>query len=64
MKLPGLQRYLQQNLGIDVMRIDSFRGLTGSTIVDTPAFKDNLLALAVRTDLPCKAWLTPGFAPT
>jgi type IV pilus assembly protein PilM len=47
MKLPGLQRYLQQNLGIDVVRIENFRGLSGPGIVDTPAFKDNLLALAV-----------------
>jgi len=47
MKLPGLQRYLQQNLGVDVVRLESFRGLTGASIVDTPAFKDNLLALAV-----------------
>lgn len=47
MKLPGLQRYLQQNLGIDVVRLESFRGLTGAGIVETPAFKDNLLALAV-----------------
>jgi type IV pilus assembly protein PilM len=47
MKLPGLQRYLQQNLGMDVVRLDSFRGVDGPAIVDTPAFKDNLLALAV-----------------
>lgn len=46
MKLPGLQRYLQQNLGMEVQRIDKFRGLTGPEVVDAPAFKDNLLAFA------------------
>src|SRR5581483_2699965 len=44
MKLPGLQKYLAQNLGFELTKVDSFRGLTGTGVVDTPAFKDNLLA--------------------
>jgi type IV pilus assembly protein PilM len=47
MKLPGLQRYLQQNLGYDLAKVDSFRGLSGSGVVDAPAFKENLLAYGV-----------------
>jgi type IV pilus assembly protein PilM len=46
MKLPGLQRYLQQNLGIEVQKLDKFRGLVGPEVVDAPAFKDNVLAFA------------------
>ncbi len=47
MRLPGLQRYLAQNLGYELAKVDSFRGLTGSGIVDAPAFKENLLAFGV-----------------
>jgi len=46
LKLPGLQRYLQQNLGMDVARLEKFRTLTGSDVLDAPAFKDNVLAFA------------------
>lgn len=46
LKLPGLQRYLQQNLGMDVARLEKFRTLTGSEVVEAPAFKDNVLAFA------------------
>jgi type IV pilus assembly protein PilM len=46
LKLPGLQRYLQQNLGMDVARLDKFQTLTGSEVLDAPAFKDNVLAFA------------------
>jgi type IV pilus assembly protein PilM len=44
MKLPGLQRYLGQNLGYEVVRLDSFRGVTGPEVVGAPAFKENLLS--------------------
>jgi type IV pilus assembly protein PilM len=47
MKLPGLQRYLAQNLGFDLVRLESFRGLTGPSVVEAPAFKENLLAFGV-----------------
>jgi type IV pilus assembly protein PilM len=46
LKLPGLQRYLQQNLGMDVARLEKFRTLTGSEVIEAPAFKDNVLAFA------------------
>ena len=46
MKLPGLQRYLGQNLGYEVVRLDAFRGMVGPEVVGAPAFKENLLAFA------------------
>ena len=47
MKLPGLQRYLAQNLGFEFTRVENFRGLTGPAVVDAPAFKENLLSFGV-----------------
>ena len=44
MKLPGLQKYLSQNLGMPVQDLTSYRGLTGAASVNSPAFKDNMLA--------------------
>ncbi len=46
MKLPGLQRYLSQNLGKTVVKLDSFRTLAGPGVVDSPAFKANVLCFA------------------
>ncbi len=47
MKLRGLQKYLSQNLGLEVVEVDQYRGLTGQAVVDSPAFKDNVLAFGV-----------------
>ncbi len=47
MKLPGLRRYLAQNLGYDVIRLDEFRGLAGSEVLAAPAFKDNAVSFGV-----------------
>ena len=44
MKLPGLQRYLAQSLGYEVVRLDSFHGLAGAEVVNAPAFTENLLS--------------------
>jgi type IV pilus assembly protein PilM len=46
-KLPGLQKYLSQNLGHTVAEVRQYRGLTGPGVVDAPAFKSNLLSFAV-----------------
>ncbi|MBL9123487.1 MAG: type IV pilus assembly protein PilM [Planctomycetaceae bacterium] len=51
MKLPGLQRYLGQNLGsdsakYDVIKLETFRGLVGPGVVDAPSFKENILSFA------------------
>ena len=45
-KLPGLGQYLSKHLGYDVKEIDSFGRLTGSGVVSSPAFKDNVLTFA------------------
>jgi type IV pilus assembly protein PilM len=47
MRLPGLQKYLSQNLGYTVADVRSYRGLTGPSVVEEPAFKSNLLSFAV-----------------
>jgi type IV pilus assembly protein PilM len=47
MKLPGLQKYLSQNLGYPVSEVDSYRQLSGSSVVGVPNFRENLLSFAV-----------------
>ncbi|HVX60257.1 MAG TPA: type IV pilus assembly protein PilM [Pirellulales bacterium] len=47
MKLPGLQRYLTQNLGFELIKLESFRCMSGTAVVDSPVFKDNLPAFGV-----------------
>jgi type IV pilus assembly protein PilM len=43
-KLPGLVQYLAKHLGYDVKEVESFKRLTGTSVVTAPSFKDNLLA--------------------
>lgn len=45
-KLPGLVRYLNQQLGMEVERLETYRGLDGATVLSAPVFKDNLLSFA------------------
>jgi len=47
MKLPGLRKYLSENLGMEIETIGSFRGLTGSRVVSAPAFQENITSFAV-----------------
>lgn len=47
MKLKGLQKYLQQNLGIEVQEVESYRALTGPAVVNAPAFNDNVMSFGV-----------------
>jgi type IV pilus assembly protein PilM len=51
MKLPGLQKYLSQNLGYPVAEVDSYRQLTGSAVVSSANFRENLLSFAVSYGL-------------
>jgi type IV pilus assembly protein PilM len=46
-KLPGLQRFLTQNLGFDVAKLEAYRGLSGTGVVDAPPFKENMLSYGV-----------------
>src|SRR5205807_6539956 len=45
-KLPGLLQYLGKHLGYEVLEIDSFNKLTGSSVVAAPSFKDNVLSFS------------------
>ncbi len=44
MKLRGLQKYLAQSLGYEVLELEQYRGLTGPSVVTAPAFKENVLS--------------------
>ena len=50
-RLPGLQKYLEQNLGLPVDRVDSFNKLSPSAAVNAPAFTENVLSFAVAYGL-------------
>ena len=47
MKLPGLRRYIAQNLSFDIEKIESYRKLVGAQVVAAPAFQENLLSFGV-----------------
>ncbi|MGL6225896.1 MAG: type IV pilus assembly protein PilM [Thermoguttaceae bacterium] len=47
LKLPGLCRFLSQNLGLEVVRLSSFDRLSGPEIIESEGFKENAGSLAV-----------------
>ncbi|MCA9234728.1 MAG: pilus assembly protein PilM, partial [Planctomycetales bacterium] len=51
MKLPGLQRYLAQNLELEVKRVDEFQQLSAGSAAGAAQFKENTLAFAVAYGL-------------
>jgi type IV pilus assembly protein PilM len=51
MKLPGLQRFLSQNLDQEVKLIDSFNNLVQGSATATPQFKENQLTFGVAYGL-------------
>jgi type IV pilus assembly protein PilM len=51
MKLPGLQRFLSQNLDQEVKLIDSFNNLVQGSVTATPQFKENQLTFGVAYGL-------------
>lgn len=55
MKLPGLQRYLSQNLDQEVKLIDQFENLVGGTATASPQFKENQLTFGVAYGLCAQA---------
>ncbi|MEO0528947.1 MAG: type IV pilus assembly protein PilM [Planctomycetota bacterium] len=55
MKLPGLQRYLTQNLDIPVKMADEFESLTGGSVTAQPVFQQNRLAYPVAYGLCVQA---------
>jgi type IV pilus assembly protein PilM len=50
-KLPGLQKFLQQNLTHDVERLESYNRLVGEDVVGAPQFQENLPSFAVAYGL-------------
>ncbi|MCL2329824.1 MAG: pilus assembly protein PilM, partial [Phycisphaerae bacterium] len=50
-KLPGLQKFLQQNLGMDVVRPAAFSKLTATTVPNLPVFTENLMGFGVAYGL-------------
>ena len=46
-RLPGLQKFLEQNLNLSVVRVDSYNNLTLSSAVNAPVFNENVLSFAV-----------------
>ncbi|MGL4514437.1 MAG: type IV pilus assembly protein PilM [Lacipirellulaceae bacterium] len=55
MKLPGLQRYLAQNLDIPVKTIEQFEGLVGGSVTAQPAFEENKMSFPVAYGLCVQA---------
>jgi type IV pilus assembly protein PilM len=50
-KLPGLQKFLQQNLSQEVEKVDAFTKLAGDEVKAAPQFQDNLASFAVAYGL-------------
>src|SRR6478672_8463805 len=55
MKLPGLQRFLSQNLDQQVKLVDQFNNLVGGTATAGPQFKENQLTFGVAYGLCVQA---------
>lgn len=55
MKLPGLQRFLSQNLDQEVKLIDQFNNLVGGTATAGPQYKENQLTFGVAYGLCVQA---------
>lgn len=46
-KLPGLQKFLAQNLQYAVEKVESFKCLKGDQVLSAPAFQENILSFSV-----------------
>jgi type IV pilus assembly protein PilM len=46
-RLPGLQKYLQEKLQLEVRKPNSFNRLVGDEVVNAPVFTENVLGFAV-----------------
>jgi type IV pilus assembly protein PilM len=54
-KLPGLQKFLQQNINHEVVRLESFDKLVGDEVKSAPQFQDNLASFGVAYGLAIQA---------
>jgi type IV pilus assembly protein PilM len=55
MKLPGLQRFLAQNLDQEVVSLEQFAALVGGSVTAAPQFKENQLTFGVAYGLCVQA---------
>src|SRR5882757_3680349 len=55
MKLPGLQRFLAQNLDQEVVSLEQFAALIGGSVTAAPQFKENQLTFGVAYGLCVQA---------
>jgi type IV pilus assembly protein PilM len=50
-RLPGLQKYMQEKLQLEVRKLSSLERLTGDDVVNAPQFTENVLSFAVAYGL-------------
>ena len=60
-KLPGLQKFLQQNLNHEVSRLEGFDRMVGDEVKSAPQFQDNLASFAVAYGLGVQGLNRGGF---
>ncbi|HUG20466.1 MAG TPA: type IV pilus assembly protein PilM [Planctomycetaceae bacterium] len=46
-KMAGLQKFLEQNLQYEVVRLDRFHSVVGDSVLSDPLFEENILTFAV-----------------
>ena len=46
-KMAGLQKFLEQNLQYEVVRLDRFQSVVGDSVLSDPLFEENILTFAV-----------------
>jgi type IV pilus assembly protein PilM len=54
-KLPGLQKFLQQNLSYEVDKLEAFHNLTGDEVLAAPQFQENVMSFCVAYGLAVQA---------
>jgi type IV pilus assembly protein PilM len=50
-RLPGIQKFLSQNLGVEVTKVARFNSLGGEQVTGAPVFKENVLSFGVAYGL-------------
>ena len=59
-KLRGLTDFVGKQLGLDVQRLEAFRGLEGQAVLGAPAFRENRLAFGTAYGLALEGSGAPG----
>jgi len=59
-KLRGLSDFVGKQLGLDVQRLETFRGLEGPGVLNAPAFRENRLAFGTAYGLALEGVGGPG----